>query len=293
MSGGGGGGTSTSISAPLSPDVQGLVNQTAQYLMQAQQAAPISQFLAPQVRQIAGLSPTQQWAGGQIQGLARVPGAGFYAPFGGDGSAPSQAGAGKAPAQSGQTSEVGPQGEPIGTVPGAQAPAAGAGTLTPTSPQEAALAQLAQFMSGPIGSSPMTRAGMQAFETLQRPRIENTLATMGLGRSGAGAEMISQAATQALSPLIQQEIQNRQAGVGQLMGLGGQLSGQQQAATALGLGLGGTEQQTAQAALDASLQDWLRRQSLAVGVTGLSGIPQPQVTTTSTKQSQGGFFGDK
>jgi hypothetical protein len=158
-------------------------------------------------------------------------------------------------------------------------------------PEQTGLEQLAQLTSGEIGQSPLTQAGLQAFESIQRPQIENTLATMGLGRSGAGANILEQSRSQVLTPLIQQEIQQRQAAVPQLFGLGQNLAQRGMGAAQFGMLSGGQEQQTAQAALDAPLQDWLRRQQIALGITTPSGVPSASQTVTTGKQGGGGFFG--
>jgi len=241
----GGGQTSTSLTTPATPEMQSFIAQTIPQLQAAQQAAPLSQFMQPNVKEVAGLSPSQQWAISQVPGLQYQPGASWY----------------------------GPQ----------------AGTATPGTPEEAALAQLSQLTSGAIGSSPTTLAGLQAFQQLQQPQIENTLATMGLGRSGAGAQILETARAGVLGPLLQQEISNRQAAVPQYANLGQNLFGRQQAAIGTGMQVGGTERGVAQEILDAKYNDWIRRQQLSAGITTLGGIPQATQQTTSS--DTGNFFG--
>jgi len=173
----------------------------------------------------------------------------------------------------------------------------GGGTVGGVDPNSA-LGQLQQLTSGPIGSSPATQAGMAAFRQNVLPTLQNELGAMGLGRSGIAGEQIQRASTSAAVPLIQQEIANREQGIGQYGNLAQQLGGLGQQdvqnwTTAAGLGssLGGTQQQTAQSALDSPYQDYLRRQALAQSSTGLGGIPYSapmQQTTTTPSQ---GFFG--
>ena len=122
-----------------------------------------------------------------------------------------------------------------------------------------------------------------------RPSIENTLATMGLGRSGAGANILEQSRAQVLGPLIQQEIQQRQAAVPQLFGLGQQLAGRQSGAAQFGLQAGGLEQGTAQAALDAAQRDLSRRQQLSERL--FLGVPQSTGTATTSTSPQQNFWG--
>ena len=179
-------------------------------------------------------------------------------------------------------------------------PPPGVGLPPPSSPVDpnSSLGLLQQLTSGPIGSSPATRAGMAAFQQNVLPTLQNELGSMGLGRSGIGAEQIQRASTSAAVPLIQQEIANREQGIGQYGNIANQLAGLGQQdvqnwTTAAGLGssLGGTQQQTAQASLDAPYQDYLRRQALAQSSTGLGGIPYSAPMQQTTTSPSSGFFG--
>ena len=226
-----GGGTSTTTQLQQqSPELRSFVAGTLPYLQQAQQMLPIGAFTQPQVPQIAGLSPTQQWATAQAPTLGNIQ-----------------------------------------------------------APEVSGLEQLAQLTSGQIGQSPLTQAGLQGWEATMRPSIENTLATMGLGRSGAGANILEQSRAQVLGPLIQQEIQQRQAAVPQLFGLGQQLAGRQSGAAQFGLQAGGLEQGTAQAALDAAQRDLSRRQQLSERL--FLGVPQSTGTATTSTSPQQNFWG--
>lgn len=89
------------------------------------------------------------------------------------------------------------------------------GTGTAPADLSAARAQLQQLTGGPIGSSPATQAGMQAFQELTLPSLMQTAALQGNASGGAALEAAQQGATAAAVPLIQQEIANRQAAVGQ------------------------------------------------------------------------------
>lgn len=75
------------------------------------------------------------------------------------------------------------------------------------------LAQLWETTSGPIGSSPATRSGMEAWRQTVLPTVQNEMALMGLGRSGPALEEIARSQTGALTPLLQQEIENRMRSV--------------------------------------------------------------------------------
>jgi hypothetical protein len=358
---GGGTNTSTSYQIPTNPTIENYINQTIPKLQATQDVAPLSQFAQPQQRQIAGMSPLQQYAAGMIPQIAQgnqqsqnalstlgygpsSPMAG-YAPggmnFGSGGqgsmsqspsvpflnpananngldygvSAPMSSGASGGPSQGpslwGAGDEWGTAGPPP---PGVGIPSTGqqstSTTTTPTSSspspagdsqsayQNSALGQLAQLTGGPIGSSPATQAGMQAFQQNILPTLQNELGAMGLGRSGIAGEQIQRAATSAAVPLIQQEIANRAAAVPQYTNVAqaGANIGQQQVqnmGTAAGLGtsLGSTQQQLGQSVLDAPYQDYLRRQALSQSVTGLGGVPyQSGLSQTSTTPASN-FFG--
>jgi len=95
-----------------------------------------------------------------------------------------------------------------------------AGTASPD--LAAARDQLAQLTGGPVGSSPATQAGMQAFEQLVAPQILQQQALQGTAGGGAALEALGQGATAAAVPLIQQEIANREQAVGQYGALGQQ-----------------------------------------------------------------------
>lgn len=259
----GGSNTSTSVSIPTNPTIEAFINQTIPKIQAVQESAPLVQFTDPNVKQIAGLSPLQQYAGALVPGIAQ-------------------------PTQQAQaaTSLLGydASGNPVSTI---------GGTNTPS-----VLGQLASLTGGEIGSSPATQAGMQAFQQNVLPTLQNELGAMGLGRSGIAAEQIQKAATSAAVPLIQQEIANRQSALQQYPTIAAQLSaiGQQGVqnlgtAASLGSALGANEQKTAQNVFDATMEDFLRRQQLAQGTTTLSGVPYTSGSTTTQTTSGGGFFG--
>ena len=151
------------------------------------------------------------------------------------------------------------------------------------SANSAALAQLSQLINPTSsGNSAATNAVMQNFDNTTKQQVDNTLATMGLGRSGAGAEIESQARTQALAPLLQQQIQNQSAGVGQLTSMGTSQANQLNQATQLGQAQGATEQNTAQAPLTAAQNDYNRLQQLALQMAMPGGSPVGQSSSSST-----------
>ena len=320
---GGGTNTSTSYSIPQNPYIDALVNQTVGMLGETQKTAPLYQFAQPQERQIAGMSPLQQYAGGMVgqigQGNPYSQGAlgllGYRAPQApsqgfGQGQLGTMGGGGGGGAMGFGQGQLGQMGGPAQSQSFEQGggdewgrggkPPPGVGLPPPSSPVDpnSSLGLLQQLTSGPIGSSPATRAGMAAFQQNVLPTLQNELGSMGLGRSGIAGEQIQRASTSAAVPLIQQEIANREQGIGQYGNIANQLAGLGQQdvqnwTTAAGLGssLGGTQQQTAQASLDAPYQDYLRRQALAQSSTGLGGIPysasMQQTTTTPSANWMG------
>jgi hypothetical protein len=78
---------------------------------------------------------------------------------------------------------------------------------------------LNQTVGGPVGFSPATQQGMKAWEQYVLPTVEHEAVQMGLGRSGPGLEAITQSATMAYQPLVQQEIQNRMNAVSLLQAM--------------------------------------------------------------------------
>jgi len=293
--------------------------------------APLSQFAQPQERQIAGMSPLQQYAGSIIpqisQGNPQAGGA--YNLLGysqaqppylnpqnanngldyGNVQQPMNAGQGTA-LPMGMTNVGEPGGGYTYSGPAGSSPPASSSGVQPgmsygndtqigqAGNPNSALGLLQQMTSGPVGSSPATQAGMAAFQQNVLPTLQNELGAMGLGRSGIAGEQIQKATTSAAVPLIQQEIANREQGIGQYGNIAQQVAGLGQqdltnkgTAAGMATSLGGTQQQIAQAALDAPYQDWLRRQSLSQSVTGLGGVPyQAPMQQTSTTPSPG-FFG--
>ena len=84
-------------------------------------------------------------------------------------------------------------------------------------PELAGLFQVGQFTGGPIGSSPVTQAAIQA----ARGPVLNDLARAGLGNSGAvGTELAG-----AFAPILAQEVATRAGVIPQLFNLGQQLRG--------------------------------------------------------------------
>lgn len=140
--------------------------------------------------------------------------------------------------------------------------------------------QISQLTSGPIGSSPATQAAMNAYNTTQVPETEQTLALSGSGRGGGDTEALTSAREAAYTPLVQQEIANRQTAASQFASLAGEQSQLGQTA----LSAAEMPQEVRQAQYEAAYQDLLRRYGLEQEATidpfeGILGSLIGQTTT--------------
>lgn len=126
----------------------------------------------------------------------------------------------------------------------------------------AARAQLAQLTGGPIGSSPATQAGMQAFEQQIAPIITQQSALRGTAGGGQAIEALGQGATAAALPLIQEEIKAREAAVGQY----GQLGQEQVNQIAMALEASGLPREVALEQAQALFQRQQQQSKFATGI---------------------------
>src|SRR6185437_9850359 len=83
-----------------------------------------------------------------------------------------------------------------------------------TPQEQQAQSLLSGLTGGDIGSSPATAAAMRAYSQNIAPTISSGLAASGGGRGGELAAAMQQGQTSAYVPLLQQEISNREAGIG-------------------------------------------------------------------------------
>lgn len=170
------------IPEELKPLIKGSVGQ----VLDLQGNLPLSQFTGYTPRGVADLSPMQRY------GLENVPDL-----FGTD---PMAMGAAHAITQLPELTS-----RPVETPTG----------------ELVALMQLLQTTGGPIGSSPTTKAGMEAWKSAVLPTVENEMVQAGLGRSGDLLKAVGASASQAAFPLLQQEVQNRMASVPMLRDIAG------------------------------------------------------------------------
>lgn len=140
-----------------------------------------------------------------------------------------------------------------------------------SAPEFAALRQIGLLTGGPIGSSPATLAGLDAFEDLQRPAIEQDVALAGLSKGGAFPETLAQERTRVLQPLIEQEIQNRMGVLMPLSGIGATVADRERADVETALQGANIPRSVADAQNLANWQDVMRRAGIIETVN--LGIP--------------------
>lgn len=156
---------------------------------------------------------------------------------------------------------------------------------------QAATSGIQQLTNGPIGSSPATTAGMEAWKANVLPLIQQQQALQGTTYGGAADEAVANAGGQEASNLIGQEIQNRMGVLGPLLNLG-QMRGQniQNALQNAGLPRDVQNQK-----LQADYEDMLRRYQLSEQVQlgpAMDIAPNFGGVTSTTKTSGGsGFLG--
>lgn len=84
---------------------------------------------------------------------------------------------------------------------------------------------LNRFASGDFGNSPAVQSAVDAISNTVKPKIQNTMAKAGLGRSGAMLQELQSGMSGALLPLYMQGLQQQQGAAGTLAQLGGGLEG--------------------------------------------------------------------
>lgn len=290
--GGGGSNQNTQSSATIPWQLSPLISTSAQNTANLQSQLPLSDFAAANPQWISGLTNQEQGLLGMISGLA----GGYTGP---------------------ENSALGAlnwiQSNPLGF----DVASAPEGTFT--GPETTALNSLLAQLNAPIGSSPATLQGMQAWQDVVAPQVRNQQALQGSFHGGAADEAIANSAGQAMVPLIQQEIQQRNAAIPQLMQLGGTAAQrfrgdlQQRIANMMGtvgplsnLGATGAERfrsdlqnaleaagvprEVANQQAQANYQDFLRRYQLAQQTTlgPIMQLAPSLIGTTQTTSSSGG-----
>ena len=155
-------------------------------------------------------------------------------------------------------------------------------------PEQQSQSLINELTSGPIGSSPATAAAMRAYNQNIEPTIASSISATGGGRGGDLTAALTQGQTTAYAPLVQQEVANREAGVGQTQALGQQESGDITTA----MNASDLIRQINQSGLTSQFQDLMRRfglgQQLTLGPTELLG-PSSIGQHTNQSTSSGKF----
>lgn len=148
--------------------------------------------------------------------------------------------------------------------------------------------QLDQLTSGQIGSSPATVAGMKAFQEQVAPQIMQTAALQGTASGGGAIDAMQRGATEAAVPLIQQEISNREAAVGQYGALqSAQMNSLSMALEASGMSREVAQQQS-QALYDAAMKKFGIEMTVQMGPMDLLGALLGSSKTTASHPTMTG-----
>jgi len=125
-----------------------------------------------------------------------------------------------------------------------------------------------QVTGANIQSSPSYSAARKAFAQSQLPLIQNQAAAAGLGRSSAMTNAISHGNAQAMLPMIENELMREERGIGR------ELQSQGQAAGNL-MGIGGQALGANNAAVQAMMQQaGMNQQGLSQAAQGQAGLGQ-------------------
>lgn len=270
--------TTTSPALTISPELRPLISQSVQQATEGQRQLPLTSFFGPTVQAIPGPTPQEVALINALLGVAERP------------TTPAQA--------------IGAEGltrllrEPL------------------TGLDRMALEEAGLWLGSPLGESPATKAGMEAWKKLVEPTIRSEHAFRGTLGGGGFLEDLSLGATSAALPLIQQELQQRAALMPFLTGVGERATRVQQEAIQSLLEFGGREFEQIIGAilaampavalpreltgqqLQAVFEDFRRRQALseAVGLGPLgqmlpTALAPSQVFSGQTRQAGGGWFG--
>lgn len=133
-----------------------------------------------------------------------------------------------------------------------------------------------QLVSGPIGSSPVTKQEENAFNTNVVPQTEQSLALSGSGRGGGDTEALTAARGANTTSALQQEVANRAAAPG----VYSSIAGEQNNLAQQGLSAAEIPQEEQQAIYQAQFEDLLRRFGLEQ--EGSLGLLQQQQNSSGT-----------
>lgn len=140
------------------------------------------------------------------------------------------------------------------------------------------------FLTGELGNSPATQAGMEAFKMNALPVIQGQMQLQGLGNGPAVGDAAGRALGTALPSFIQNDLSNRLSAAQGATSLGSNLilPGQQQASNFL-QSSGELQRGLQQDPFDSAREEQLRLQGLSEsGTTGAFGTYQPITKTESS-----------
>ena len=161
-------------------------------------------------------------------------------------------------------------------------------------PEALSLKYFTDTLGGTPGDSPAVSAMMDAWERNVRPAVQNEAAMAGLATSGAYLDSLAKSRSEALVPVLLDDMARRERAAGALPAFG-QLMESRPVERAQGLfDTGEQERQVAQQEFDAIFQDFLRRQGLVenIGnVTTGSIVPSSIGARTSQDTKGSGLLG--
>ena len=250
------GSTSSSSQATIAPELQPLYSQTGTNVMAQQTENPLSQFNISSPMGVAEMTNLQNYGASLVPQLAQTPGA-----------------------------------ENLATGYAMYAPYAAGRTATGEG----------------IATNPAITAQLENYRQNVLPGVQNQMALAGLGRSSSLGNAMALGEASMLPALYESQLAREQGAltsqaemygqmVPQLTALGAQETGRLGQAITAAETVGGTQQATEQAKLQAEYQDMLRRQALAEEAlytpfnqlvsTGAIG----QLSSGTSSQSGGGMF---
>lgn len=297
----GGGDQTTTTRSIIPPELLNILRQTGDRVLDFQANNPLSDFSSENQRDVAGMSPLEQWAAGLVQNQYNDP----------------------ADYEAARQSLADTQAYALPADMGAadyDAARTSLGDMRNISQR--------QVTGANVADDPAIAQAMEVYKDQIMPEMQNQYSMMGLGRSGALGTGVAKGGAQMMLPLIQDSLAREERGIdrelgtagnaaGGYMNLGGAEAGRGfglfDRATGRGLnlagsyaGLGGASSANQNAALDramgygavgrgveddtnyAAYEDFLRRQGLAENALWVPfGQSQNQIGQSTTASGGG------
>jgi len=228
---GGSGGTRTQSTpqpgAAIPDDLRPLIQSSVAGSIEAQKQLPLSDFTGVNIQEIPGLTPEEQdwmnkiFAWASDPSLTQGAEQGSYLTRQASETDPFEQIAGA------RLGELSQGNRTRGAVGSTNAEATRASVNTDTEQMRRAQEIAQQLTGGDVGSSPATLQAMKAWEDLVRPTVMAGQALTGNLGGGSTEEALAHGKTEALTPLLEQEINTRST-IAQMLGqLGLGVSGQE------------------------------------------------------------------